>query len=167
MDRQEALELAMDQLGDRLLRTALLLLRDRRDAEEAVADTFLRYYQSMDQYREEAALSTYLTAILINCCRRKARSAWLRRVILHRDPPQEAPRWEIDQAVERVALAQALWGLPPRDREVLLLYYYQDMTTAQVARALGQREGTVRSRLARARDKLRNLLQEGERNETF
>ena len=86
-------------------------------------------------------------------------------MILHRDPPQEASRWEIDQAVERVALAQALWGLPPRDREVLLLYYYQDMTTAQVARALGQREGTVRSRLARARDKLRNLLQEGERDE--
>lgn len=162
---QEALCQAMDQLGDRLLRTALLLLRDRRDAEEAVADTFLRYYQTMDQFRGESSLSTYLTAILLNCCRRRARSAWLRRVIPFHQPPEEPDRGEIDQTIDRVDLTQALWTLPRKDREVLLLYYYQDLTTAEIARLLGQREGTVRSRLSRARDKLKELLKEGDDHE--
>lgn len=161
-----ALADAMDQFGTPLLRTALLLLGDRRDAEEAVADTFVLYYRKLESFRGECSLSTWLTKILINCCRQRLRSPWRRRVVpTDQDLPAPDPFEPPQHAGDRLALTQAIASLGAKDREVILLFYYRDMTIRDMSFALGQGESTVRSRLTRAREALRQRLKEDDFDE--
>ena len=90
--------------------------------------------------------------VLVNGCRSRLRLAWRRVAPLPDDLPAPGPE-------ERPELEE-LWSLPPADRAVLHLYYYEGYTTDEIARITGRRPGTVRTRLSRAREKLRQLLTE-------
>ena len=92
--------------------------------------------------------------VLVNGCRSRLRLAWRRVGPLPDDLPAPGPE-------ERLELEE-LWSLPPADRAVLHLYYYEGYSTEEIARMTGQRPGTVRARLSRAREKLRRLLAEEE-----
>ena len=137
---------------NRLYRTALVILGDNREAEDAVQDTFIAYWQKAPSHLENSG--AWLTRVLVNRCRSRLRSPWRRR---------DVPLWEGLEAPgpeERQELEE-LWGLPPADRAVLHFFYYEDLSTAEIAQITGVRESTVRSRLTRARGRLRKLL-EGE-----
>ena len=100
---------------------------------------------------------TWLTSIAVNVCRNMLRSPWhSRRVdleILERVPAEE--REAVDDTVIRAVL-----GLPGKYREVVVLYYYQDCSTAEIAQALELPQGTVSIRLKRARERLKPALKE-------
>ena len=138
------------QNENRLYRAALAILGHPQEAEDAVQDTFVRYLERAPQNLEYPA--AWLLRVLVNGCKSRLRLAW-RRV----DPLPDtlsAPGPEEYQALEE------LFSLPPEDRAVIHLYYYEGYSTEEIARILGCRPGTVRSRLSRARDKLRKLLAE-------
>jgi RNA polymerase sigma-70 factor (ECF subfamily) len=158
----------MDTYSNMLLRIATLMLKDPRMAEDAVQETFLHLYSSFGNYRGEAGIKTYLSKILINECRQRRRSAWFRRSV---------PTAEMDMAIakragsvgtesaietvhDRLSLSEALMKLDAGSREVLLLYYYDDLSVTEISAALGRPEGTIKSRLKRGRDKLKSFLQE-------
>ena len=133
-----------------LYRAALAILGHPQEAEDAVQDTFVRYLERAPQNLEYPA--AWLLRVLVNGCKSRLRLAW-RRV----DPLPDtlsAPGPEEYQELEE------LFSLPPEDRAVIHLYYYEGYSTEEIARILGCRPGTVRSRLSRARDKLRKLLAE-------
>lgn len=102
-------------------------------------------------------IKTWLTSIAVNVCRNMLRSPWhSRRVdleILERVPAEE--REAVDDTVIRAVL-----GLPGKYREVVVLYYYQDCSTAEIAQALELPQGTVSIRLKRARERLKPALKE-------
>ena len=98
-------------------------------------------------------LGAYLTRVLVNNCRSRLRSPRRRDVPLWEDLPAAGPE-------ERQELEE-LWQLPADDRAVIHLFYYEGLSTKEIAAAMKCREGTVRSRLTRARGRLRRLL-EGE-----
>ena len=138
------------QNENRLYRAALAILGHPQEAEDAVQDTFVRYLERAPQNLEYPA--AWLLRVLVNGCKSRLRLAW-RRV----DPLPDtlsAPGPEEYQELEEV------FSLPPEDRAVIHLYYYEGYSTEEIARILGCRPGTVRSRLSRARDKLRKLLAE-------
>ena len=138
------------QNENRLYRAALAILGHPQEAEDAVQDTFVRYLERAPQNLEYPA--AWLLRVLVNGCKSRLRLAW-RRV----DPLPDtlsAPGPEEYQELEE------LLSLPPEDRAVIHLYYYEGYSTEEIARILGCRPGTVRSRLSRARDKLRKLLAE-------
>ena len=138
------------QNENRLYRAALAILGHPQEAEDAVQDTFVRYLERAPQNLEYPA--AWLLRVLVNGCKSRLRLAW-RRV----DPLPDtlsAPGPEEYQELEE------LFSLPPEDRAVIHLYYYEGYSTEEIARILGCRPGTVRSRLSRARDKLRKLLAE-------
>ena len=76
-------------------------------------------------------------------------------------PPAPDVEDEVVAAADRAALLEAIMQLPLEFREVVLLYYYEEMETAEVAASLGLSTGTVRSRLFRARTRLRTMLEKG------
>ena len=134
----------------RLYRTALAILGDPHEAEDAVQDSFVRFLEHAPQDLERP--SAWLTRVLVNGCRSRLRLAW-RRV----GPLPEtllAPGPEERQELEE------LFSLPPKDRAVIHLHYYEGYSTDEIAQILGQRPGTIRSRLSRAREKLRKLLED-------
>jgi RNA polymerase sigma factor, sigma-70 family len=160
-DREKTLENIMHIYSDMLLRTAFLILKDRKLAEDAVQEAFISFYYSMNEFRGEASLKTYLSRILVNCCRQKLRKGWFRR-----DIPVDGNDNPVlfgfhgEDADERLDLSQGLLELDVKYREVLLLYYYNDLSVREIADVLSHSEGTVKSRLKRGREKLKAIIQE-------
>ena len=133
----------------RLYRAALAILGDPHEAEDAVQDAFVRYLEKAPADLETP--SAWLMRVLVNGCKSRLRLAWRRVGPLPDTLPAPGPE-------ERQELEE-LFALPPEDRAVIHLYYYAGYSTDEIAQMLGQRPGTVRSRLSRARGKLRKLLE--------
>ena len=143
-------EALVSQNENRLYRAALSLLGDPQEAEDAVQDAFVRYLERAPEELENPG--AWLMRVLVNNCKSRLRLAWRRVGPL----PDTLPA----PAMEEREVLEELFALPPADRAVLHLYYYEGYTTDEVARITGQRPGTVRTRLSRAREKLRRLLTE-------
>ncbi len=142
-------EALVTQNEDRLYRAALAILGDPQEAEDAVQDAFVRFLEKAPDHLENP--SAWLMRVLVNGCRSRLRLAW-RRV----DPLPDtlpAPGPEEGQELEE------LYSLPPADRALIHLHYYEGYSTAELAKMLGCRPGTVRSRLFRARERLKKLLE--------
>ena len=134
---------------NRLYRTALTILGDPQEAEDAVQDAFVRFLECRPEHLETPG--AWLTRVLVNGCKSRLRLAWRRVGPLPDTLAAPGPE-------EREELEE-LFSLPPEDRAVIHLHYYEGWSTDEIARMLGQRPGTVRSRLSRARERLRKLLE--------
>ena len=157
-DPSQELERLVLRYQQPLLRTCFLYLRDRALAEDAVQETFLKAYRSLASFRGECSEKTWLMKIAMNTCCDLRRAHRLRSIDPRRIPdllPQTAEPFT--QAEE--ALVTQVMRLPRKLREVILLYYYQDMTVTEIAVSLGISQSSVSGRLKRAREKLRTLLE--------
>ncbi len=161
--RDEVLTHLVESYQSALLHISYMILHDEKLAEDAVQETFIKAYKAMDKYRGEASEKTWLMRIAINQCRDMRRRSWF-RLVDRRVTPDVLPIAHADAAIddEREELAQALLRLPDKDREVILLYYYQNMTVTELAQTLGLVPSSVSNRLKKAREKLRVLLERGE-----
>ena len=140
-----------------LLRLCFTYLHDRALAQDAVQETFLKAYRSLRTFRHDANEKTWLTRIAINCCRDIHRSGWFR----HTDrsvTPDMLPEPAVQPSDEDNALTVEIMKLPQRLREVILLYYFEDMTTPEIAGTLRISQQAVSDRLVRARTRLRKAL---------
>lgn len=135
--------------------------RDRSRAEDMAQEAFLRAFRALPKWRREAAFSTWLFALAINLFRSEIR----------RSPPLDALQPLDPESVDPVTLEDAaaneesaervhrlVQSLPPKYRDVLILFYFHDMDVLQAARSLQLPEGTVKARLSRARNLLRDKL---------
>ena len=159
-DRAQALARMVAEYQGALLRMCYLYLQDASAAQDAVQETFLKAYKGYASFHGKSTERTWLMSIAINVCRDMNRSAWLRHIdrrVTPEDVPLPAPQDE-----EALALAEAIRRLPNRHRDVILLYYYQDMTIKEVAEALHAAPSTILKRLNQAKDKLKTLLTEDE-----
>ena len=134
---------------DRLYRAALAILRDPGEAEDAVQDAFLKLLERRPAFESPEHRRNWLMKVTVNGCKTRLRAPWRRRhVPLSEALPAPAP--EERQEVEE------LFSLPPMDRAVLHLYYYEGYDTGEIADILGRSPGTVRSQLSRGRALLRD-----------
>lgn len=157
-DPNHELERLVLQYQQPLLRTCFLYLRDRALAEDAVQETFLKAYRNLASFRGECSEKTWLMKIAMNTCCDFRRAHRLRSI----DPSRIAdllPQAAKPFAQEEEALVIQVLRLPRKLREVILLYYYQDMTVTEIALSLGISQSSVSGRLKRARNKLRTLLE--------
>ena len=143
-------EALVTQNETRLYRAALAILGDPHEAEDAVQDAFVRYLEKAPGDLESP--SAWLMRVLVNGCKSRLRLAWRRVGPLPDTLPAPGPE-------EREELEE-LFSLPPEDRAVIHLHYYEGWSTEEIARMLSCRPGTVRSRLFRARERLRKLIGE-------
>jgi RNA polymerase sigma-70 factor (sigma-E family) len=141
-----------------LLRTAVLLVGDRHHAEDLVQTTLLRlarHWRSVGEHPE-----AYARRILVNLTRdhwrRRGRRGTDRE--LDEQIPQPATRDLADAVVDRDVLRRALAELPRRQREVMVLRFFADLSVADTAAALGVSEGTVKTQTSRAVTRLRQTL---------
>jgi RNA polymerase sigma-70 factor (sigma-E family) len=140
--------------GVPLLRTAYLLCGDRATAEDLVQTAFAKLYLSWDKVRDTGALDGYTRRIVVNENNSLWRRAWKRREHSTDDLPESAVLDEYDDGMG-AALWQHVQTLPPRQRTVVVLRYYEELSEAETAEALGISVGTVKSQTSRALAALR------------
>ena len=143
-------ETLVAQQENRLYRAALAILGDPQEAEDAVQDAFVAFLEKAPAQLEHPG--AWLMRVLVNGCRSRLRLAWRRECPLPETLPAPGPeeRREVEE----------LFSLPPQDRAVLHLFYYEGYSTGEIAQMTGHRPGTVRARLTRARQRLRKLIGE-------
>jgi RNA polymerase sigma-70 factor (sigma-E family) len=145
----------------RLVRLSVLLVRDVETAEEVVQDSFVAMHGRWRRLHEPVKALAYLRQTVVN----RSRSVLRRRAVAARHvnapPPDHPGADESAVATERrTAVLDALRALPQRQREVLALRYYLDLSEAQIAETLGISRGAVKSHASRGAASLRELLEE-------
>jgi len=165
---------AFGELYDRYKRlvfsVAYAIVGDRAIAEEVTLDVFMRVWQRAQTYRpERAKVSTWLVAITrhqaIDIVRwRKshpeADSLGWDEISLHERPAHHDPREQVELSQERERIHKALAQLPANQREALALAYFRGYSQVQIAEALQEPLGTIKTRIRTALQKLRQMLQE-------
>lgn len=158
------IEELIDHYGDSLLRLCLLYLGDRQLAEDAFQETFLKAWKSLPDFRGDSSMKTWLTRIALNTCRSMLRTGWFR--LLRRTQDIEtlldisAPA-----SVPDLDLTREICALPGKYREVILMHYYENLNTREIAETLHLPAGTVSTRLRAAKKLLRTKLEGGDEHE--
>ena len=157
-DKEAVIRQMIDEYQTALLRLCYLYLHDVQLAEDAVQETFLKAYRTLGSFRGEASAKTWLTRIAMRTCCDMRRTFWFRRVDCS-ITPEMLPEPVQETAEDESALTIAVMNLPKKEREVILLYYYQDMNMSEIAQTLGVTQPTVSYRLQKARERLRKELE--------
>ena len=137
-----------------VLRVSYYYLGDRQRAEDVTQDVFVKLLLNRPELipgREKS----WLLKVALNRCRDLWRSSWLKKVILGHPSFELFPADdEIGRAADSIALAETINSLPPDFKEVVLLHYYQGFSVNEISEMLDIAEGTVCSRLSRARSRI-------------
>ena len=169
-----AFDLLVERYQERAYRIAWSIVRDREDAKDCAQEAFLRLHESAGTFAGQSKFSTWFYRILVNCCldnRRRGRG-W-RRLLVWRDAadderdddpierhpaPVEDPGAHVDEERQLNQLWDAVDGLSPRQRAVVLLQCREGLATKEIAEVLEMSEATVRVHLHRAFATLRQRV---------
>ncbi len=154
--------LSFDDLYERyatdVLRVAYYYLGNREQAEDVTQDVFVKLiinHPELEPGREKA----WLLKVALNRCRDLWRSSWIKKVVLGHPGFECFPAPDmIGRLADQQTLSEAVSRLKPEFKEVVLLFYYQGFSVSEIAVMLDIAEGTVSSRLSRAREKLQKEL---------
>ena len=155
----EALEQLYAAHWRSLVRLSVLLVRDQGTAEELVQDAFVAVHARWSRLRDPDLALAYLRQAVVN----RSRSALRHRGVVERHAATLRPVDSRDPTPDtdrRAAVLDAMRTLPQRQREVLALRYYLDLSEAEIADALGISRGAVKSHASRGSAALRKLLEE-------
>ena len=147
----------------RVAATVIGMLGSGDEADDVGQETFIRFYHSLKNFREEASVGTYLTRIAINLSlnelrRRKRRRLLYRSTDIENESEEPATDDSSDGFDKREIVERALATLDPKFRAVVTLRLIEGYSTEETAELLGVPVGTVLSRLLRAQRKLQKML---------
>jgi RNA polymerase sigma factor (sigma-70 family) len=138
---------------------------DRQEAEEVLQETYLKVLCASAVFDGRSSLKTWLFGVIRKTAAERRRRRWVRAIALKRwlggqpDPPSpEDPESTARACEDREALHRALRALPARQRELLHLVFYQDLTVEEASRVLGISAGTARTHYHRGKERLRERL---------
>lgn len=157
-------DLLYDKYKNVALRTAYLITGNLPDSEDVVQDTFVKVYLHCKELKNDSGFKAWMMQILVRTAykagKKKGRELPDEEVIDKADTRTE--RSSLEQVLVKEdsrMLSEAIHRLPIKQRTVVILYYYQEYSVSEIAHMLGLREGTVKSRLHVARERLRGMLE--------
>ena len=166
----EAFEEIYHRYSEMIYNLAARMSGDRDRAADLTQEVFLRAYRKLDRFKGGASFKTWLYRVALNHCRSRLRGRrwWFSPLAeehgadgLQLMDPRDGPEEKAVQWDRRRHLSRALATLPPHFREAVVLCDLQGLEYQEIAEVLGVRIGTVRSRIARGREKLRASLDAG------
>lgn len=137
-----------------IYKLALNQTKNRENADDVVQEVFLRYIQKDIDFQSEEHVKAWLIRVAINCSKNVFTNSWFKKT--------EGLSEEISfETPERSDVYYATLELPQKYRAVIHLFYYEDMSVAEISKCIGVKEATVKSQLHRAREMLRTKLKGG------
>ena len=155
MDEQQRTQ-AVSRWGDMVYRLALARTASVPDAEDVFQEVFLRFFRHEDELDTDEHRKAWLIRCTVNRCKSLLASPWRRRTV----PLDTAAEVGVEDDYREVY--SAVLSLPAKYRAAIHLHYFEGLSVAEMAQALGVPEGTVKSQLSRGRALLRDLLKEVE-----
>lgn len=137
---------------DTVYRVCFSFMKTRTDTEDMVQETFLRLMSSGTEFQSEKHEKAWLIVTAANLCKDALRRAWRKHTSIDDLPeiPQDGPEWN--------PVLEAILALPADQKTAVYMYYYEGYSSAEIAKAMRCRQGTIRSRLSRARQALKKDL---------
>ncbi|WP_059172316.1 sigma-70 family RNA polymerase sigma factor [Bacillus sp. FJAT-27445] len=162
-DTEKVIEQLMDLYTEKVYLLAYSFVKDRGLAEDISQEVFLKVYKYFDRYRGEAALATWIYRITVNTSKDFLKKKSWKQLLLESSFFEGIKRTESTEttffkADQNEQLLQTVLTLPVKYREVIVLYYFYDVTIHELARMLDLNTNTVKTRLCRGRDMLKRKL---------
>ena len=157
---EELLSRWISQYGDSVLRMCYLYLKDYQLAEDVTQETFIQAHKKYTTFEHRSNEKTWIIQIAINRCKNCMRTHWFRQISFDTLAETKDENNNYDQLLDKSAISFEIMKLPVKYRDVILLYYYQELTVKEIAFILKQKESTILQRLKRAREQLKPHLQE-------
>lgn len=160
-----AFAVLVDRYKNMVFTLSLKMLQSREEAEEAAQDTFLKVYKSLEKFKSESKFSTWLYKVTYNTCLDRLKSK-----------KRNAPQTSVDDFEEKDVISftnvldaiesrerkqmiqKCLDLLPPEDRFLLTLYYFQENSLKEISKIMGINENNLKIRLYRSRIKIAGIL---------
>lgn len=161
MTKEETIttEAAIDRYADMVYRLALSQMKNRTDAEDLFQEVFVRLVSNVEKLESWEHVKAWLIRVTINCAKKHFDLYWNKNV----DYIEDEERIRGEEAYEpppEHPVREAVQKLPPKYRTAVHLFYYEELSVSEIAERTGQKEGTVKSQLHRAREMLKELLEE-------
>lgn len=165
-DRDAVLDRIMDLYGQDILQLVYTYVKNKDVAEDLTQEIFIKCYRNLHQYNRKAKLKTWLWRIAVNHCKDYLKS-WYARNILALDEQARSSisrKEEVENTViqreEDEQLSSAVMDLPDIYREVIYLYYFEELTIKDLSYMTRLNQNTVKTRLKRAKELLKERLEE-------
>lgn len=147
----------IDNYSSMVYRLALSYTSNRADAEDIMQEVFLRYIKKGIAFESDEHEKAWFIRVTVNCCKSMLSSSWRKRVINTADFERYGKSSRTDNS-DNGEVLDAVMSLPAAQRLCIHLFYYEELSVLEIARATGQKESTVKSHLFRARAALKSIL---------
>lgn len=149
---------AIDRYADMVYRLALTQMKNRTDADDLFQEVFVRLVSHIQELESWEHVKAWLIRVTINCAKKHYGQYWNKNVDYMDEPERLSDQTESYEIPEEHPVRAAVRKLPPKYRLIVHLYYYEELSVAEIAGLTKQRESTVKSQMHRAREMLRNLI---------
>ncbi|WP_411954657.1 sigma-70 family RNA polymerase sigma factor [Alkalibacillus sp. S2W] len=175
-DRLDILDYCMQYYGSDIKRVVLSYVKNEADAEDVTQDVFITVYHKVDQFNQQSQLKSWLFRIAINKSKDHLRSFKQRQQRIRDKLMQSAQKDSIEtqtpesisvEADENELLLQRVYQLSEKYKEVIILYYFEQLSVQEIASILDTKSNTIKARLKRGRERLKTIIESGgEENES-
>lgn len=162
--KDERLEWLMTEYGQSITRLAFTYTKQKQLSEDIAQEVFIKCYEHLDEFRHESSYKTWLYRITVNLCKDKLKS-WTFRNIVFTDlfstwtRTTESPEIKYIDIENNRYISEKIISLPIKYREVIILYYYEELSYNQISELLNLKLPTIKSRLHRARLLLKQKIE--------
>jgi RNA polymerase sigma factor (sigma-70 family) len=168
LNREEKLKWLMNTYGNDVIRIAFTYLKQKELAEDVAQDVFIKCYEKMDSFRNDSSYKTWLIRITVNRCKDVLKS-WHYKNLFITDFFKPNQHTSVDHQIignqESELISKQVIKLSIKFREVIILFYYQDLSIEEISDLLGINNNTVKTRLHRGRQKLKEALEGGRKTD--
>lgn len=147
------IEEKIKKYSNMVYRVAYSILKNETDAEDIFQETFIKFYKNIEQMKNEEHEKAWLIRVTINNCNMLLRKEKIRK---EDEITEEIP----DIHEEKEDILEVVNKLPAKYRLVIYLYYYEGYKISEISKILNDSEGTIKSRLSRAREYLEKMIKE-------
>lgn len=142
----------VEKYADMIYRIAYQKVLNRYDAEDIVQDVFVKLLSNKSYFRDEEHIKAWLIRVTINLCINYNKS-------LARQKTVSVEQLDIPFTQQETGILEELYLLPEDERNILYLYYYEGYKIREIAKILRQKQNTINSKLTRARNKLKRIME--------
>jgi RNA polymerase sigma factor (sigma-70 family) len=166
LSKEETIEMLMNEYGRSVVRLAFTFMKQKQQAEDIAQEVFIRCYEKLDTFRNDSSYKTWIYRITVNLCKDRLRSWSFRNIIFTDFFSKESvlnntPESELLNVEEKEELSLKVLSLPIKYREVVIFYYYEELSYNEIAELLDISIPSIKSRLHRARLLLKKKLEGG------